>query len=78
MITSPLPKIGVNRVMNSLLFVALFTSGLLVLALLGFPIKLVLSRYVILFVLTFVGLSCVEHIAAFLQLIVAVVLELRR
>jgi len=55
--------------MRSLFSVALLIAGLLVLALLGLLFKVVLGRYVVMFLLAFFGLSFVVALVAFLLFI---------
>ena len=54
---------------------ALFIAGLLVLASLGFLFKVVLGRYVLIFLLAVVGLSFVVSLVAFLLFIFTVPLD---
>jgi transcriptional regulator with XRE-family HTH domain len=61
--------------MRSLSSVALLTAGLLVLALLGLLFKVVLGRYVVIFLLAFFGLSFVVALVAFLLFIFTVPLD---
>jgi hypothetical protein len=75
MVSEPPSKVALKRLMTSLLYVGLFTSGLLTLVLLGFPPKLVLGRYVGAFLLTIVGLPCMIRLGAFLYLMAAVLLD---
>ncbi|MGD0325774.1 MAG: hypothetical protein ABSD45_18760 [Terriglobia bacterium] len=61
--------------MRSLFSVALLIAGLLVLALLGLLFKVVLGRYVVMFLLAFFGLSFVVALVAFLLFIFTVPLD---
>jgi hypothetical protein len=61
--------------MRSLFSVALLIAGLLVLALLGLLFKVVLGRYVVIFLLAFFGLSFVVALVAFLLFIFTVPLD---
>ena len=61
--------------MRSLFSVALMIAGLLVLALLGLLFKVVLGRYVGIFLLAFFGLSFVVALVAFLLFIFTVPLD---
>jgi hypothetical protein len=61
--------------MRSLFSVALMIAGLLVLALLGLLFKVVLGRYVVIFLLAFFGLSFVVALVAFLLFIFTVPLD---
>jgi hypothetical protein len=58
--------------MRSLFSIALISVGLLVLVGLGFLSKLALGRYVVVFLLAFVGLSFVVSLVAFLLFIFTV------
>ena len=58
--------------MRSLYSVALFIAGLLVLICLGLLFKVVLGRYVVVFLLGFFGLSFVVALVAFLLFIFTV------
>ena len=64
--------------MRSLFSVALMIAGLLVLALLGLLFKVVLGRYVVIFLLAFFGLSFVVALVAFLLFIFTVPLDTSR
>ena len=61
--------------MRSLIPAALSIAGLLVLVCLGLLFKVVLGRYVVVFLLAFVGLSFVVALVAFLLFILTVPLD---
>ena len=61
--------------MRSFMSVALLIAGLLVLVCLGLLFKVVLGRYVLMFLLAFVGLSFAVCLVAFLLFIFTVPLD---
>jgi hypothetical protein len=57
---------------------ALFVAGLLVLVVLGLLFKVALGRYIVMFLLAFVGLSFIVSLVAFLLFIFMVPLDTSR
>jgi hypothetical protein len=64
--------------MRSLIPVALSIAGLLILVCLGLLFKVVLGRYIVLFLLAFFGLAFIVALVAFLLFIFTVPLDTTR